>query len=105
MDLKITDRKENASLSRAELECEVSFDKAMPSRKQLREAVCAATGVAPELMVIVSAKGRFGTNTALLLARAYKSKEALAVERKYLLVRDGLAEKQKKAAKKEPAKK
>lgn len=105
MDLKITDKKENASLNRTEMECVVSFDKAMPSRKQLREALCAASGVAPELLVIVSAKGRFGTNSAVLLARAYKSKEALSVERKYLLVRDGLAEKQKKAAKKAPAKK
>ena len=106
MDLKITDKKENASLNRTELACEVSFDKAMPSRKQLREAICAATGVAPELLVIVSAKGRFGASSALVLARAYKSKEALSVERKYLLVRDGLAEKEKKAAKKKtPAKK
>jgi ribosomal protein S24E len=105
MDVTIKDKKENASLSRQELTCEVTFDKAMPSRKQLREAICAATGVAPELLVIVSAKGGFGTSKAVVAAHAYKDKGALSVERKYLLVRDGLAEKQKKAAKAAPAKK
>jgi ribosomal protein S24E len=99
MDLSIKGKKDNPSLGRTELSCELSFDKAMPSRKQIREAVCAAAGVAPELLVIVSAEGGYGTNRASVLAHAYKSKEALAVERRHLLVRDGLAEKEKKAAK------
>ncbi|VVC01864.1 30S ribosomal protein S24e [uncultured archaeon] len=105
MDVTIKDKKENASLNRQELFCEVTFDKAMPSRKQLREAICAATGVPPELLVIVSAKGGFGTAKAVVEAHAYKDKGALSVERRYLLVRDGLLEKQKKAAKAAPAKK
>ena len=106
MEFAVKDKKENKALGRQELSCEVKFEKATPSRKQLREALCAATGVAPELLVIVSARGSFGTNNATVIAHAYKNKEAMAVEGRHLLVRDGLAEKKKKAAKaKAPAKK
>jgi ribosomal protein S24E len=105
MELLVKEKKENQLLNRQEMVCEVSYDKAMPARKQIREAICAATGVAPELLVIVSAKGAFGTNKAMVRAHAYKSKEAMSVERKYLLVRDGLLEKGKKAAKAAKAKK
>ncbi len=106
MELSIKEKKENRLLSRQEISCEVSFDKATPSRKQLREAICAATGVPPELLVIVSAKGKFGQNKAEVIAHAYSNKEGLSAERRYLLVRDSLAEKKKKEAKKSaPAKK
>lgn len=106
MDLAVKDKQENKALGRTELQCELSFEKAMPARKQIREAICTATGVPSELLVVVSAKGQFGTNKAIVLAHAYKDKAAMAVEGKYLLVRDGLAEKVKKQAKaKTPAKK
>jgi ribosomal protein S24E len=106
MELIVKDKHENKALGRQELTCELSFDKATPARKQMREAICAATGIAPELLIIVSAKGAFGTNKAIVLAHAYKDKQSAAVERKHLLVRDGLAEKGKKQAKaKAPAKK
>lgn len=106
MELTVKDKHENKALGRTEMTCELSFEKAMPARKQMREAICAATGVAPELLVLISAKGAFGTNKAIVLAHAYKDKAMAGVERKYLLVRDGLAEKEKKQAKaKAPAKK
>ena len=99
MELAITDKKENKLLGRTEIAASVSYDKAMPSRKELREAICAATGADPSLLVIVSVLGSFGTQKAVVQARIYRSKEALAVERKHLLVRDGLAEKKKEAKK------
>jgi ribosomal protein S24E len=99
MQVTVKDKKENKSLHRQEITCEISFEKAMPSRKDLREAICTATGIAPDLLVIVSSKGGFGTKGGIVLAHAYESKEALAVEGKYLLVRDGMMEKPKKAAK------
>lgn len=107
MELTIKSKVENKALQREELACEARFDKAMPSRKQLREAIATATGVGPELLVIVSANGAYGTNKALITAHQYKTKEAMAAERSYLLVRDGLAEKAKKEAKAKaaPAKK
>lgn len=106
MELTVKDKKENKALARDELFCELTFDKAMPSRKQMREALCAATGAIPELLVIVSAKGAYGTNKAAIIAHAYKDKAKMSAERSYLLVRDGLAEKKKKEPKKKaPAKK
>jgi len=106
MELTIRNKIENKALSREELACEVRFEKAMPPRKQLREALCAATGAQPELLVIVSANGLYGSNKATVLANIYKNKEAMSAERSYLLVRDGLAEKKKKVAKaKAPPKK
>ncbi len=107
MELTVKNKKENKALARDELACELSFEKAMPSRKQIREAICAATGAIPELLVVVSAKGAYGTNKAEVIAHAYKDKAKMSAERHYLLVRDGLAEKKKKAPKKKaaPAKK
>ena len=99
MQVNIKDKKENKSLSRQEITCGISFEKAKPSRKDIREAICTATGIAPELMVIVSSMGSFGERSGTVLVHAYASKEALAVEKKHLLVRDGLMEKKKKAAK------
>ena len=99
MQVNVKDKKENKSLSRQEITCEISFEKAKPSRKDLREAICTATGIAPELLVIVSSKGGFGQRGGTVLVHAYANKEALAVEKKHLLVRDGMMEKKKKAAK------
>jgi len=99
MQVNVKDKKENKSLSRQEITCDISFAKAKPSRKDLREAICTATGISPDLMVIVSSKGGFGQRSGTVLVHAYANKEALAVEKKYLLVRDGMMEKKKKAAK------
>ncbi len=99
MQVNVKDKKENKSLGRQEITCGISFDKAKPSRKDLREAICTATGIAPELLVIVSSKGGFGERSGTVLVHAYANKEALAVEKKHLLVRDGMMEKKKKAEK------
>ncbi|MEM4634117.1 MAG: hypothetical protein QW275_03105 [Candidatus Anstonellaceae archaeon] len=103
MELLIKEKKENKALQRYEITCEFSFDKAMPSRKQLREAICAATGLPSETLVIVYAQGAFGSKKGKVVAHAYKDKNAMGIERKHLLVRDGLME--KKADKKAQAKK
>ncbi|MEM4348486.1 MAG: hypothetical protein QXN37_02860 [Candidatus Anstonellaceae archaeon] len=96
MEVTISHRRENRSLDRTELLCDVSFDKAVPSRKELREAIVASVGCDPSCLIIVSVKGRFGCHTAKVRAHIYKTKEALlATERHHLLVRDGLAEKKK----------
>ena len=99
MQVNIKDKKENKSLGRQEITCEISFEKAKPSRKDLREAICTATGISPDLMVIVSSKGGFGQRGGTVLAHAYANKEALGVVKKHLLVRDSMMEKKKKVAK------
>jgi len=98
MELSIKNKRESKALGRTEVSCELSYEKAMPSRKEVREALCAAVGADPQLTVIESIRGGFGTNRAVALAHVYKDKKAMAVERHYLLVRDSLAEKKKKQA-------
>lgn len=106
MELAVKDKSENKAIGRTEFVCELSFDKATPSRKQIREAVCAAVGCSPELLVIVSANGNFGSQKATVSAHVYKDKQSISLAGHHLLIRDGLAEKAKKEAKKAaPAKK
>ena len=107
MELSITNKKENKALGRTEITAAISFDKAMPSRHEVRDALCAAAGVQPDQLVIISVKGSFGTRAATVIAHTYPGKEGVRMEHKYLLIRDGLAQKEekKKAEKKAPAKK
>lgn len=105
MQVNVKDKIENKSLGRQELTCEISFEKAKPSRKDLREAICTATGISPELLVIVSSKGGFGQRSGIVTVHAYADKASLGVEKRHLLVRDGMMEKKKKAEKKAAAKK
>ena len=106
MELAIKNKVENKMLGRQTLTCEIGFEKAVPSRKEIREAICTASGVDPNLLVIVSVNSQFGTKRATATAHAYANKEAMAVEGKHLLIRDGMAEKKKKVAKaKAPPKK
>lgn len=107
MDIEIKGKKENKLIGRQELSCSVGFEKEIPSRKNVRDALCAALGVAPELLVVKSIKGKFGAKNAHIVAHVYKDKTGAAMEAKYLLVRDGLAQKaeKKKVEKKAPAKK
>lgn len=106
MELTVKNKQENKALGRTVLTCEISYAKAMPSRKDIREAICAAVGAEPSLLVVVSSKGKFGSDRAEVIAHSYKDKQSMAVASKHLLVRDSLAEKVKKAAKaKAPAKK
>ncbi len=107
MELNITERKDNASLSRTEVQATISFEKAMPPRKEIREALCSALGSDPSCVVVISAMGSFGTKQAEVRANVYKTAQAAAIEGKHLRVRDALIAKEdkKKAAKKAPAKK
>ncbi|GEM_PF-1150458 len=95
MELSINNKSDNNSLNRQEIDCTVSFDKQMPSRKKLRQEIASAAGVDEKLLIIVSAQGAYGTNTAKVIAHIYKDKESmLATEKEHLLMRDGLIEKQ-----------
>ncbi|MCX8197308.1 MAG: hypothetical protein N3G80_03270 [Candidatus Micrarchaeota archaeon] len=97
MELSVIQRKENPSLERTELLLQLSFEKAIPSRKEIRDGIIASVGCDPSCLLVVSVKSKFGSRVAKVRAHIYKSKEALAAsERHHLLVRDGLAEKKKK---------
>ena len=107
MEISIDNKSDNNSLNRQEIFCTVSFDKQMPSRAKLRQEIASAAGVDEKLLVIVSAQGAYGTNTAKVIAHSYKDKESMVTaEREHLLMRDGLIEKKEGKKKgKKPASK
>jgi len=99
MELAVKEKKENKALKRTVLRCEVSFEKAVPSRKEIRDAIISATGADASLLAIVSVKGNFGTRSAEVIAHLYADKKAFLLEKKHFLIRDGLATKAPKKAK------
>jgi len=107
MDIEIREKKENKLLGRQQVSCKISFEKQLPSRKEVREALCAALGVAPEVLVVQSVRGGFGVKSAKAIVHVYKDAQAAKAASRHLLVRDGLEQKKekKKAEKKAPAKK
>lgn len=106
MEMDVRDKKENKLLGRQEISFSVKYEKAMPSRKEMREALSTAMGANAELLVIKHASGTFGAKEAKGIAYLYSDKEAAQKEVKHLRVRDGLAAKEeKKKDKKAPAKK
>lgn len=107
MDLSVDTRSKNELFGREDVSFTVKFDGAIPSRKQVREALSTAIGMPAPQVVLVRLRGGFGVRTAKGLAHAYLTPESVKNEKRHLLVRDGLAEKaEKKAkAKKAPAKK
>jgi ribosomal protein S24E len=108
MDLSVDNRSKNELMGRDDVAFTVKFESAIPSRKQVREALATAIGVPAGQVVLVRLRGGFGVRTAKGLAHAYNSSEALNKnEKKHLLIRDGLAAKVEKKAepKKAPPKK
>ncbi len=107
MELSVDMRSKNEILGREDITFTVKFDAAIPSRKQVREALSSATGLPAGQIVLVRLRGGFGIRAAKGLAHAYAKVDDLKNERRYLLIRDGLAQKEEKKAeaKKAPAKK
>ncbi|MDE1762179.1 MAG: 30S ribosomal protein S24e [Candidatus Micrarchaeota archaeon] len=100
MDIKIEHDSENKLLGRKEIEFTISYKGATPTKEQVREAICKRLNISPELTVVVNISPLYGTSESRALAHSYSSKEAMAVEKKYLAER--AAKKAGKAAKEEP---
>lgn len=100
MNLAVQSKKENPLLKRIEVDFEVSFDAAVPSREQTRQALAAALQTNTENLVIVSIDSSAGVHKAKGTARLYESAELAKKDKKYLLVRDKMVEKEDKKKKK-----
>ncbi len=101
MDAKIIKTNENAILGRKEIIASVSFDKATPNRKEMKELVCGKIGANPDSTVVREVKSKFGTRGIDAVLHVYASKDAaLAAEPGYILIREGMAEKKPKKEKK-----
>lgn len=106
MEISIVEVKENPLLKRKEARFRVSFDGAIPSRKELKEKLCAHLKAKPELVILDEIFGQYGRNEALGYAKVYDDVDALKVELKHNIRRDKGEKVEKKAkAKKAPAKK
>ncbi len=99
MEIEIREKAENAALGRTEISFLVKYESAVPSRKEVREKLISALSCDPKLLVIARIQPSFGSRTARAEARLYNSEKALLAEKKHLLVRDGLREKEKKGEK------
>ena len=104
MDATIINNVENKALGRREIEFDVSFEKSTPGRKDLKELLCSKIGANPDTAVLRSVTSRFGTRSVGAVLHVYGTKEAVrATEPRHILVRDGMAEKKPKKAKKKAA--
>ncbi|MBX8631400.1 MAG: 30S ribosomal protein S24e [Thermoplasmata archaeon] len=73
-----------------------------PSRNEARETISKSLGEKKENVIIDSMKSQFGRHETVVFAKVYAaSEQASRVERRHILVRNGLAEK-KQAAQKAP---
>jgi ribosomal protein S24E len=92
MQIDITQQVDNALFARKDVKFVLRHDgEATPSRKKMRELVAGAIGSKADAIVIDHMESATGMSATRGVARAYKSKaEALAVERKHLLDRNGI---------------
>src|SRR3990170_1080667 len=99
MQIEILAKRENPLLKRVEVTFKATHKKeATPTRDILRAELAKELRATKEIVVVSRARSTFGRYETLGYAKLYKSKEqALAVERRHVLVRNKLAE--KKAAK------
>ncbi len=106
MQLEVLQRKENPLLKRVEIAFKaIHKAEPTPTRDALRAFLAKELKATKDIVVIDSQASTFGRYETLGYAKVYKSKdEALAVERKHILVRNRLIEAEVKEKAGAPAK-
>lgn len=109
MEIEVVGKRENPLLKRMEVRFRVAHpNEQTPKRGDLRQALANVLHVTRDIVIVDSFQSEFGRSASRGYAKVYKSKEdAMKVERKHILVRNGLiaAEvKEKKEAPPKPAK-
>ncbi len=101
MELEIVAKRENPLLKRTEVRFRVTHPNEMtPGRAVLREALAKVLHATRDIVVVDFSQSEFGRSASRGYAKVYKSKEdAEKVERKHILVRNGLREAEKKVEK------
>ena len=90
MKLKITKNHEESLLSRHKIEADLEFEKGVPPRKEVLEAIAKSLSLEPDLIVVKNIDAVFGTHKAKVLAYSYKTKEERnRIEEKKMLVKIG----------------
>ena len=96
MEMSIDSKTENKLYERTQVAFSAKFEGPTPSRKAMRDEISKLTGDSADLIVITRVATEFGVQRAKGTANIYKAKESMSKSRKYLLVRNGFAEKVKK---------
>ena len=101
MELEIVAKRENPFLKRTEVRFRVTHPAAVsPGRAALREELAKALHATRDIVIVDFARSEFGRAASRGYAKVYKSKEdALKVERKHILVRNGLLAAEKREEK------
>jgi small subunit ribosomal protein S24e len=101
MELEIVAKRENPFLKRTEVRFRVTHPAAVsPGRAALREELAKALHATRDIVIVDFSRSEFGRAASRGYAKVYKSKEdALKVERKHILVRNGLLAAEKREEK------
>ncbi len=93
MDIKIIKEKNNALLNRRELNLNIGFDGATPSRSDLKAKVAAMLNVAQELVIIQKMEKQFGKQAVSAYVKIYENADRMKqVEAKYVIERNAMPE-------------
>lgn len=98
MELKIINKKEDPLLSRTKVEIEITFDKATPSKAEIKSKLSKDLGKEEKLIVVKGIYMEYGLKKAKNLSYVYESEEALK------RIEVGKREESKTEAQEKPAK-
>ncbi|MFH1173632.1 MAG: hypothetical protein V1725_00685 [archaeon] len=101
MDVSILSKNENQLLSRQEIKAKLSFEGAIPSRKNVRKAVAESAKAKEDLVLIRKIQPKYGEQSALVTAYVFENVETFQkLATKAMLKRHGLLAEEKKEEKK-----
>ncbi|MBU0532075.1 hypothetical protein KKB44_01130 [Candidatus Micrarchaeota archaeon] len=96
MNVNIISKIDNKVLERKEIEAEISFDGATPSRNDLKDAISKKVAADVDLTVLREVHSTFGKKTVKVLAHVYSNKETMVgTEPAHLLKRSKVEEEAK----------
>ena len=105
MDMNITEKKEEAPLSRVRLTGEIAFESVTPSYEEVRKKISSSLDCDEKLIVIKNIYTKFGMKKASLFAYVYKNEESMKkIEPKPKVKKAKPGEEEKQEDKKEPPK-
>lgn len=105
MNVDIKTKTDNQLLGRKEIEAEVSYTGATPSRADLKQAICGKVGVNPDMSVVREVQTTYGKQMAKVVLHTYEKMEKLMeVEPEHIRKRDKVGEAPKEEAKAEAPK-
>ncbi len=104
METEVLSRRENPLLDRVEIEFRTRHpSEPTPTRDALREEIAKIAKAKKDLVIIDRVNSDFGRPETTGYAKVYKNKDKiLSVERKHILIRNGLLKPEKEPAKKKP---